>query len=69
MRRLVRRRVGDEQRVVAEALGDAALDVLFALLDRDDLRGAGLAGVRIGRAGESARAGAFLVHADHRVLD
>src|SRR4051812_44238204 len=52
--RVIRRGVRDEQRVIAEALRDAALDV-FLTFQADDLRRAGLAAARVLRACESAR--------------
>src|SRR6185436_11570485 len=62
------RRKDDEQRMVAEALGDFRFHVLLVLLDRDHLRGSGLAAARVGRALESATPGAFLDDTDHRKL-
>src|SRR5512143_805775 len=66
--RLLRGGKGDEQRMVAQFLLDAAFGVTLAL-QREHLRGAGLAGGDVFRAGESARGGAFLVDADHGPLD
>ena len=66
--RLVGRRVGDEQRVVAQ-VGRHGLRLVLGALLREHLRRAGLAGRDVLGAGEGARAGAFLVHADHGVLD
>src|SRR6185503_4564622 len=68
-RRLVSRGIGDEQGMVAMALVHPALHVFLALLDADDLRGAGLAGADVRSAGESARTGAFPVDTDQRLLD
>ncbi len=55
--------------MIAQPLGDLGLVVLLVLLDRDHLRGAGLAAARVLGLGEGARAGAFLVDAGHRALD
>src|SRR4051794_18115262 len=59
------RRERDEERVIAMPLGGARLVVLFALLDRDHLRRAGLAGAGVARALEGTRPGALLVDAGH----
>src|SRR5581483_5838326 len=67
--RALERREGDKERMVAVALGDFRLLVLFVLLDRDDLRRAGLAAGGVGDAGEGARGGALLDDAGHRALD
>src|SRR5207248_2306318 len=67
--RVIERRKGDEQRMVAMALGDFRFLVFLALLHGDHLRGAGLAADAVGDAGEGARAGAFLVDAGHGALD
>src|SRR6187200_1515523 len=67
--RLVGRRICDEQRMVAMALLHAALDIFFSLLNRDDLGSPGLAGAYVRCSRERARAGAFLVDADQRLLD
>src|SRR5258706_163347 len=53
----------------ALARAHPALNVFLALLDADDLRGAGLAGADIRGAGKGARAGAFPVDADQCLLD
>src|SRR5579864_1233309 len=45
--RVVRRCEGDEQRMVAQALGDVLLVVFLVLLQRHHLRGAGLAGAGV----------------------
>src|SRR5262252_4802551 len=68
-RRLFDRRERDEQRMIAVALVDRRLGVLLVLLERDHLRGAGLAGAHVGGAREGARARALLVDADHGALD
>src|SRR5437016_2122060 len=60
--RALDRREGDEERMVAVALGDLGFLVLFALLHGDHLCGAGLPADRIADAGEGARRGAFLGH-------
>ena len=66
--RLLGRRVGDEPRVVAQPLVDAALLVVLAL-EREHLCGAGLAAAGVGRAGEDARARALLRDAMQRTPD
>jgi hypothetical protein len=43
--------------------------LVFGTLQRKHLGGAGLAGGDVFGAGEGARAGALLVHADHGILD
>src|SRR5688572_3899736 len=67
--RLVGGRIGDEECMVAVTLGHLALDVFLARLEADHLRSAGLAPAHVLRPGEGARASAFLVDPDHRVLD
>src|SRR5258706_541604 len=51
---VVRRRVRDEQRVIAVSLLHALLVVLLALLHGDHLRGAGLGGDGVARARDGA---------------
>src|SRR5258706_7355864 len=62
------RREDDEQGMVAVALGDLLLVVLFSLLHADHLRGAGLAAAGVFGVAKSARAGALLVDPGHRAL-
>ncbi len=67
---VVRRRVRDEQRVIAVSLLHALLVVLLALLHGDHLRGAGLGGDGVARARAGARGGpARTRHVDHRGAD
>ena len=66
---LVSRRVGDEQRMVAVALGDLRLSTYFSFCFMPITCAVPvLPPLRVRRAGEGARAGAFLVDADHRAL-
>ena len=67
--RVVGRRKGDVERVVALVFRQARGVVAALLADGDGLRGAGLAARQVGRARHHAARGAFLRDADHAALD
>ncbi|EWS55907.1 hypothetical protein X551_01244 [Methylibium sp. T29] len=67
--RVVDRREGGVERMVAQVVGHLALVVLLVLANADRLRRPGLPTTRVARPHEDARRGAFLRHAVQRLAD